>query len=314
MQSGPINSHKQIDKTKKKLNLLDDSKHIGTNDEKEKENESKDKRSTEPDDEDSDDETNNQIFSAENSTKPRNKFANAKYHTRIAAVKFIQRIILKCSMSPESNPHFDLKKAREIKDHDYLVLHLQELIRVACMTATSNFDELTISGLDLLQDIIRFFRQTKDPEFDAQLLLEQYQAQIDAALKLQFSYDTSAYVVSKACQVCSSWINSGVARTVNDLHRVNFLLVSSLQKLNSSRSADTASKASTNQPNSFLKFQFSKIENQFVYSELSVTIEKISVISAWAEVSTYSTMLFFSNSNFYLGQQDYLLLFILPQQ
>ncbi len=273
---------------KKSSGNQDGTKDVG--DQKDQERRASEQKTTKDKDDfmddDSDDETNNQIISTESKTKVKNKFAQAKFHTKIAAVKFIQRIIAKCSAS-SIQIHFDLKSARGKRDQEYLVLYLQELIRVACITATSSFDELKISGLDLLQDIIFYFRTTKDPEFDDQLLLEQYQAQIDAALKPQFSPDTSAYVVSKACQVCSSWINSGVARTINDLHRVNFLLVSSLQKLNSNRSTEKNDKNTDTQTNSFLKFQYSKMDNQnqSIYSELSITIEKISVISAWAEVS-----------------------------
>ena len=61
-------------------------------------------------------------------------------------------------------------------------------------------------------------------------------------------------------QVCSRWIGSGVARDLNDLRRVHQLLVSSFTKLKDSR--DTSP----------------------LYSESANTMEKLSVLKAWAEV------------------------------
>ena len=61
-------------------------------------------------------------------------------------------------------------------------------------------------------------------------------------------------------QVCSRWIGSGVARDLNDLRRVHQLLVSSFTKLNDSRDSSP------------------------IYSESASTMEKLSVLKAWAEV------------------------------
>jgi len=61
-------------------------------------------------------------------------------------------------------------------------------------------------------------------------------------------------------QVCSRWIGSGVARDLNDLRRVHQLLVSSFTKLKDSRDASP------------------------IYSESASTMEKLSVLKAWAEV------------------------------
>lgn len=63
-----------------------------------------------------------------------------------------------------------------------------------------------------------------------------------------------------AIQVCSTWIASGVARDLNDLRRVHQLLVSSLGKL-----------------------QNGSINTQ-LYSESAATLEKLSILKAWAEV------------------------------
>jgi HEAT repeat-containing protein 5 len=189
----------------------------------------------------------------------------------------------------DTNPHFSLLLARKLKqkqqqkkssllmnEDDYLILFLQDLMRIACIAATSNCDPLKLAGLDLLNDLIFYFGQVEEPnpEFKGHLILEQYQAQVSACLRAQFSFETSAHVVSKACQVCSMWISSGVARDLNDLRRVHQLLVSSLQKLtnnNNNNQSTNPIKTSTNNEN-------------LIYSELSLTVEKLAVLRAWAEV------------------------------
>ena len=60
--------------------------------------------------------------------------------------------------------------------------------------------------------------------------------------------------------MCSCWIGSGVARDLNDLRRVHQLLVSSFTKLKDSCDASP------------------------IYSESASTMEKLSVLKAWAEV------------------------------
>lgn len=80
------------------------------------------------------------------------------------------------------------------------------------------------------------------------------------ALGPAFDPDTPPHVTSAACQVCSAWICSGVAKNLNDLRRVNQLLVSSLERL---------------KDNSM---------NAQLYNESAATLEKLSILKAWAEV------------------------------
>lgn len=163
-------------------------------------------------------------------------------------------------------PHFDLVAAKEMTNTrdgtrgDYLVLHLSDLIRMAFMAATSDSDPLRLEGLRTLQAIIERFASVPEPEFAGHLLLEQYQAQVGAALRPAFAPDTSSHVTAAACDVCSTWIGSAVARDLNDLRRVHQLLVSSLSKLQI------------------------RTRTTQLYNESSVTLEKLAILKAWAEV------------------------------
>ena len=91
------------------------------------------------------------------------------------------------------------------------------------------------------------------------MILEQYQAQVGAALRPAFSSDTPSHITAKACAVCSTWLNSGVVRDLTDLKRVYQLLVSCLSKLKKGTSSSC-------------------------YNESASTLEKLSILQAWAEV------------------------------
>ncbi|XP_030374893.1 HEAT repeat-containing protein 5B isoform X2 [Scaptodrosophila lebanonensis] len=185
-----------------------------------------------------------------------------RWPTRVFAAQCVRKIIATCEAA---NPtHFDLLQAKEqrlIKSRgDYLILHLAELIRMSFMAATSDSDQLRLEGLRTLQEIIDRFANVPEPEFPGHLLLEQFQAQVGAALRPAFTPDTPSHVTAAACEVCSAWIGSGVARDINDLRRVHQLLVSSLNKL------------------------YTKTNSTQLYNESMATLEKLSILKAWAEV------------------------------
>lgn len=52
-----------------------------------------------------------------------------------------------------------------------------------------------------------------------------YVHQVGAALRPAFSVDTPSHVTAAACEVCSAWIGSGVARDLNDLRYMNALSI-----------------------------------------------------------------------------------------
>ncbi|XP_077093699.1 HEAT repeat-containing protein 5B [Siphateles boraxobius] len=185
-----------------------------------------------------------------------------RWVTRVFAADCLCRIINLCENADKA--HFDLAAARVAKtknpEGDFLVLHLCDLIRMAFMAATDHSNQLRMAGLQALEDIIKKFAAVPEPEFPGHVILEQYQANVGAALRPAFSPDTPSDITAKACQVCSAWIGSGVVSDLNDLRRVHTLLVSSLDKLQAGRSSSQ------------------------LYSESATTMEKLAVLKAWAEV------------------------------
>uniref|UniRef100_A0A8B9GIJ0 HEAT repeat-containing protein 5B n=1 Tax=Amazona collaria TaxID=241587 RepID=A0A8B9GIJ0_9PSIT len=188
-----------------------------------------------------------------------------RWATRVFAADCLCRVIMLCENANKA--HFDLALARSARlknpKNDFLVLHLSDLIRMAFMAATDHSNQLRMAGLQALEDIIKKFATVPEPEFPGHVILEQYQANVGAALRPAFSQDTPSDITAKACQVCSAWIGSGVVSDLNDLRRVHNLLVSSLDKVQ-------AGKGSSSQ----------------LYRESATTMEKLAVLKAWAEVNT----------------------------
>uniref|UniRef100_UPI00398F8C3B HEAT repeat-containing protein 5A isoform X3 n=1 Tax=Pristiophorus japonicus TaxID=55135 RepID=UPI00398F8C3B len=186
-----------------------------------------------------------------------------RWPTRVFAAECVCRIITQCENTDAA--HFDMAIAQERKlkhpKSDFLVIHLADLIRMAFMAATDHSNALRLSGLETLLVIIRKFATVSEPEFPGHVILEQYQANVGAALRPAFSPDTPPDVTAKACQVCSAWIGSRVVSDLNDLRRVHQLLATSLSKVQAGKEA----------------------QNQ-LYNESTSTMETVAVLKAWAEV------------------------------
>ncbi|XP_059208691.1 LOW QUALITY PROTEIN: HEAT repeat-containing protein 5A [Centropristis striata] len=189
-------------------------------------------------------------------------FTALRWATRRFAMESVCRIIAQCEAADAA--HFDMALAQERRLHastDFLVLHLGDLVRMAFMAATDHSDQLRLAGLQTLLVLIRRFSEVPEPEFPGHVILEQYQANVGAALRPAFTADAPPDVTAKACQVCSAWIASGVVSDLRDLRRVHQLLASSLAKIQAGR--DTCSQT---------------------YNEATATMETLAVLKAWAEV------------------------------
>uniref|UniRef100_A0A8C2PKS4 HEAT repeat containing 5A n=1 Tax=Capra hircus TaxID=9925 RepID=A0A8C2PKS4_CAPHI len=206
------------------------------------------------------------VLTSRNDGRP-HPFTNPRWATRVFAAECVCRIINQCENAHSA--HFDVALAQEMKKKDsrsdFLVLHLADLIRMAFMAATdhSDHDQLRLSGLETLLVVIRRFATIPEPEFPGHVILEQYQANVGAALRPAFTSETPPDVTAKACQVCSAWIASGVVSDLNDIRRVHQLLIASLTKI-----------------------QVGKEALSHLYNESASTMEILAVLKAWAEVST----------------------------
>ncbi|TSW08333.1 HEAT repeat-containing protein 5A [Bagarius yarrelli] len=163
-------------------------------------------------------------------------FNNLRWSSRVFAVRCVCHIIVQCAKRHPA--HFDMKLAQEERLHkstDFLILHLADLVRMAFMAATDYSEQLRLAGLHMLLLIIHKFAGVPEVEFPGHGILEQYQANVGAALRPAFSADAPPDVTAKACQVCSAWMCSGVVSDLHDLRRVYQLLAFLLVKVQAGR-------------------------------------------------------------------------------
>ncbi|KAJ0425330.1 armadillo-type protein [Aspergillus carlsbadensis] len=104
-----------------------------------------------------------------------------------------------------------------------------EVVRMAFSASTANVVELRVWGLKILDQILKMFGKTPDPDFAEASLLEQYQAQIGSALTPAFAADSSPELASEAINVSATFIATGIVTNVERMGRILKLLVLGLE-------------------------------------------------------------------------------------
>ncbi|KAA8643286.1 hypothetical protein EYZ11_002344 [Aspergillus tanneri] len=112
-----------------------------------------------------------------------------------------------------------------------------DIVRMAFSASTANVIELRVWGLKILDQVLRMFGKTPDPDFAEASLLEQYQAQIGSALTPAFAVDSSPELASEAINVSATFIATGIVTNVDRMGRILKLLVLGLE--NFSKNPDT---------------------------------------------------------------------------
>ncbi|KAF2742928.1 HEAT repeat protein-like protein [Sporormia fimetaria CBS 119925] len=144
-----------------------------------------------------------------------------------------------------------------------------EIVRIAFSASTAGVVQLRLRGLQIIDQILRLFGKTPDPDFPEATLLEQYQAQIGSALTPAFAADSSPELAAKAVDVCATFIATGIVTDVDRMGRILKLLVSALG--NFSSESETAS-----------------IGDLKGLSSNAQVMVKMAVFSAWAELQIAS--------------------------
>lgn len=181
--------------------------------------------------------------------------STTRWQTKIFAIQSLDQLLIVCEQSPFSHLHFD---AQIDSNEDYLVFHLKALITLAVCASRSTSDQLRADGLTLLKHIILRFSPKRKllMEMSNENLLHAYQAQICTALRPSFSSNSSAHLTAQACDVCSTWLSTGIGPDLRDLRCAHQLLISSLRKLLSAQSSP----------------------------DEHVTVENLAVLKLWADV------------------------------
>jgi hypothetical protein len=144
-----------------------------------------------------------------------------------------------------------------------------DVIRIAFSASTAGVAALRVVGMQIIDQVLKMFGRTPDPDFAEAMLLEQYQAQISSALTPAFAADSSPELAAAAVNVCATFIATGIVRDAERMGRILKTLVSALDSF--SRDTDTAS-----------------IGDLRGLSSNAQVMVRMAVFSAWAELQIAS--------------------------
>lgn len=160
-------------------------------------------------------------------------------------------------------------KGEESKPQEALQARVADVVRIAFSASTAGVVGLRLRGLRIVDQVLKTFGKTPDPDFPEVTLLEQYQAQIGSALTPAFAADSSPELAADAVNVCATFIATGIVTDVDRMGRILKLLVQALE--NFSADAEVAS-----------------IGDLKGLSSNAQVMVKMAVFSAWAELQIAS--------------------------
>ncbi|OCT54946.1 HEAT repeat protein [Cladophialophora carrionii] len=135
-----------------------------------------------------------------------------RWQTRDFAMRLLSEAmdIIHAGMSPD----------RVIHAEEVLQSKVADVVRVAFSASTANVVELRIWGLRIIDQILKLFGKTPDPDFLEASLLEQYQAQISSALTPAFAADSSPELAAEAIGVCATFVATGIVTNAERMGRI----------------------------------------------------------------------------------------------
>ncbi|KIW75687.1 hypothetical protein Z517_10429 [Fonsecaea pedrosoi CBS 271.37] len=146
-----------------------------------------------------------------------------RWQTRDFAMRLLSESmdIIQAAMSPD----------RVISAEEVLQSKIADVIRVAFSASTANVVELRIWGLRIIDQILKLFGKTPDPDFLEASLLEQYQAQISSALTPAFAADSSPELAAEAIGVCATFVATGIVTNAERMGRIFKVLAMGVDNL-----------------------------------------------------------------------------------
>lgn len=144
-----------------------------------------------------------------------------------------------------------------------------DVIRIAFSASTAGVAALRVVGMQIIDQVLKMFGRTPDPDFSEAMLLEQYQAQISSALTPAFAADSSPELAAAAVDVCATFTATGIVTDIERMGRILKLLVSALDSF--SQDTDTAS-----------------IGDLKALSSNAQVMVRMAVFAAWAELQIAS--------------------------
>ncbi|KAF9419120.1 hypothetical protein BGZ94_009514 [Podila epigama] len=218
-----------------------------------------------------------------------------RWRTRIFALECIRQVIDVVATSGIQD-HFNLSVARRKNKNfgaDFLVLKVADLIKMTVYAASTPIQEIRMEGLLLLRQTIERFKNTLDPEVPDSVLLEQYQAQIGAALTPAFTAESTPEVVSLGVKVCAVYVGSGIIQEVVRFGRVLKLLIGALEKCKDDKRLTAVGDVTDLTPhasqmikwavlNAWAELQVASVHQQYLVAVLEPNLEELCKLWAHA--------------------------------
>ena len=184
-----------------------------------------------------------------------------KWQTRTFAMSCLSELIdvvEQASILDQSNPAEESLQSK-----------IADVVRLAFTASTAGVVELRVLGLRIIDQLLKLFGRTPDPDFTETSLLEQYQAQIGSAMTPAFAADSSPELAAQAISVCATFVATGIVTSVERMGRIFKLLVISLENIKDKSDNTT----------------LGDLKN---LSQNAKTMLKMSALSAWAQLQIAS--------------------------
>jgi hypothetical protein len=148
-----------------------------------------------------------------------------RWQVRTFAIELLGELLSLCAAELAKNPESALEQR--------LVEKIGDIIKMAFSASTANVVDLRLGGLKIIDQILKMFGHSADPDFPDAPLLEQYQAQIGSALTPAFSVDSSPELATQAVNVGAAFIATGIVKDVDRMGRILKLVTQALENFSS---------------------------------------------------------------------------------
>lgn len=155
-----------------------------------------------------------------------------------------QRFVLTCMHDVLACVHTRAEhvgRGSDARDRRVLSSRVSDMLRAACSASTATHRAVRSQGLQVLRDVLESFAETPDPDFGEARLLEQFQAQLTAALTAAWGADTPPDVRAAAIAVSGVYLSAGI--DASPTSRMGRRMVSALEGAPSADASLTAQAA-----------------------------------------------------------------------
>ncbi|QDZ19523.1 hypothetical protein HOP50_03g20410 [Chloropicon primus] len=110
----------------------------------------------------------------------------------------------------EDARHWDILKANQSPEGDWMILQLQNLVNSGYKICTGNLPTVRPKGIHLLNLAVGRFGDEEDPDYEGHQLMEQYQAQLLSALRSAFEKSALPTMTTVGLELAANLIEKNI--------------------------------------------------------------------------------------------------------